>query len=147
MKKILRYTLLSLIAISVLAVNGCKKNDDENGPDKGSLITSHTWNFSSLTTSSTDPMVQAVVNLAAAFFTNGTLTFSSGGTYTMSILGSSGGGTWELSADGSTLTFDKGTEDELIYSVITLTSDVLSYSFTDVDEDLGTYDMIFKWVK
>ena len=69
MKKILRYTLLSLIAISVLAVNGCKKNDDENGPDKGSLITSHTWNFSSLTTSSTDPMVQAVVRVTDPDYT------------------------------------------------------------------------------
>jgi hypothetical protein len=147
MKKILRFSLLCLMGISILALDGCKKNDEENGPDKSSLITAHTWRFASLTTTSSDAMVQATVNLVAAFFTNATATFASGGTYSMTILGTSGGGTWEMSADGSTLTLDKGTEDEVVYTVTTLTSDVLMYSITDVDEDLGTYDMNFKWIK
>ena len=148
MKKFLRFSVLCLMGISVLVLDGCKKNDGENGPDTGSLLTAHTWKFATLTTTSSDVTVQAAVAMIAAFLTNATATFSNDGTYSMTILGSSGGGTWEMSEDGSTLTLDKGTEDEAAYTISTLTSDVLMYGVSVEDADLGmTYDMNFKWVK
>jgi hypothetical protein len=147
MKKILRYSVLSFLILSILAITGCKKDDEGNGPDKSSLLTAHVWKFSSITTSSTDPDVQLAVNLVAAFMTNGTMTYAAGGTYTITMLGQSDSGTWELSADGKTITVDKGTADETFHTIKTLTADVLEFSESVVDEDLGTFDITYKWVK
>jgi hypothetical protein len=147
MKNLLRYSVLSLLALSILAITGCKKDDEGNGPDKNSLLTAHVWKFSTLTTSSTDPDVQLIVNLMAAFLTNSTISYAAGGTYTITMLGESDSGTWELSADGKTITVDKGTEDEGVHTIKTLTADVLEFSETVEEEGYDTFEVTYKWVK
>jgi hypothetical protein len=147
MKNLLRHSYLSILVIAILSMAGCEKKDDENGPDKKALLTAHIWKFESLTTTSTDTQVQLAVNLMAAFMTNATLNISADGTYTMTILGESDSGIWELNEDGTKLTIDKGTEDESVQTIVTLTSDVLEFLETVTDEDYGTFDVKYKWVK
>jgi hypothetical protein len=147
MKKILRFSLLSLLALSILAVTGCKK--DEEGPDRNALLTAHVWKFSTLTTTSTNQDVQLLVSFMSAFLAtfNATLTYSTDGTYALAAQDSSDSGTWELSADGSTIIVNKGTDDESIHTIKTLTADVLEFDETVVDDDYGTFVVTYKWVK
>lgn len=46
-------------------------------------------------------------------------------------------GVWELSSDGSTLTMDEGTEDEMVFDVVTLTDSKLTLEANESEsEDL-----------
>jgi hypothetical protein len=145
MKNLLRYSILSILVLSVIAI-GCDKDEDGNGPDKQGLLTAHVWNFDKLTTNSTDQDVQLLVNLMGAFMTGATATFSANGTYTISILGETDSGTWELSGDGKKIIMDKGTDDETEVTIVTLTSDVLEFKESVTDEGL-TFDVTYRWIK
>ncbi len=61
-------------------------------------------------------------------------------TYTADFEGSTEDGTWKLSADGKTLTFDEGTMYEMDLTINSLTSSMLSITITevaleDIDDD------------
>ena len=147
MKKLLRYSTITLLIFVVFALTGCEKDDNGDGPDKKTLLTAHVWKYDKLTTTSTDSEVQLLINLLAAFMTNATANFAADGTYTITILDQPDSGTWELSADGTKLTFDKGTDDETVQSITTLTSDVLESIESTVDLDYGNFDVTYRWVK
>lgn len=147
MKNLLRYSILSILVLSVIAMSGCNKDEDGNGPDKQSLLTAHVWNFDKLTTTSTDAEVQFTVAFMAALLTESTISFTANGVYTWTILGESDTGTWELSADGKTLTMDKGTEDERTQTLVTLNNDLLETKENLEDEDDGTIPVNWRWVK
>ena len=52
-----------------------------------------------------------------------------------------------MNTDGTVLTLDKGTEDEAVQPLSTLTSDVLEFTESVEDEDLGTFNVKYRWVK
>lgn len=147
MKNLLRFSVLSIIVFSLLAISGCEK--DENGPDKNALLTAHVWKFSSLTTNSTDQEIILFVGLMSGFMANTTASFSSNGTYliTIPLLSQTSSGNWELGSGGTQLIFDKGTAGEDVQNIITLNSDLLECSGTITDDDYGTINVIYKWVK
>ena len=77
---------------------------------------------------------------------DGTMTFNEDGTYEFTDSTGPESGTWELSNDGRTLTFDPGTEDELAMSIVSLTDDrlegaILFEESDDADLD-GTDDTL-----
>ena len=141
----IRFFVLSLLVLAVLALTGCEK--DENGPDKSSLLTAHIWKYNNLSTTSTDTDIQMFVNMMAGFMTGSTLNFSTDGTLSLTVLGMTETATWELNADGTQITIDKGTEDEGVQNIVTLTSDVLEFTETSEDEDFGNIVLKYKWVK
>ncbi len=145
MKNPLRNFVLSIMVLAVLALTGCEK--DDTTPDKSSLMTAHIWKYNKLSTTSTDTDVQMFVNLMAALMTGSTMNFSTDGTFTMTVMDMTDSGTWELNPDGTKITIDKGTTDEAVQNIITLTSDVLEFSETTEDEDFGSFDVKYKWVK
>jgi hypothetical protein len=148
MKNLMRITLLAVMAIAIAAMSGCSKDDkEENQLDKKALLTAHVWKFDKLTTTSADADIQLVVNLMGAFMTGATLDYSSNGTYTISILGETQDGTWELSADETKITVDKGTEDEIVHTIVTLTSDVLEFNEPVDEEEYDLFNVTYRWVK
>ena len=148
MKKLLRYSVVGVLVLSMLAINSCK-DENVNGPDKRALLTAHIWNFNGLTTTSTDTDVLLLVNLMAVLMTNGTCYFASDGTYTLTIpaIEETDTGTWELSSDGTKLTFDPGTAGETTDDIVTLTSDVLEFVETVSEEGYAVFNATFRWVK
>lgn len=70
---------------------------------------------------------------------SGTIEIMENNTYTADFEGSTEDGTWKLSADGKTLTFDEGIY-EMAFTINSLTSSMLSLSITevaieDIDDD------------
>ena len=147
MKNLLRYSVLTFLIFTVIVLTGCEK--DDNGPDKNALLTAHIWNFDDLSTTSADPDIKQITNMMAAFLAYSTLDFDTDGTFSeiWPEMDANLTGTWELNADGTNLTFNKGTDDETVSSILTLTSDVLELNATVVEEDYGNYDVTYRWVK
>jgi hypothetical protein len=67
---------------------------------------------------------------------DGSIEIKKGGTYTSTDNGSTDSGTWELSADGKTLTFDKA-DYPLVFTITTLTSTNLNMTSDDTESDGG----------
>lgn len=145
MKRIHGILSFVVLLFALIIISGCEKKEDE--PDKTALLISHVWNFDQLTTSSTNADIQLAVNLIAAFMTNATMTFASNGTYTMVVLGQPDTGTWELNEAETSITLNKGTDDESIQQIIRLTSSVLEAKEIVVDEDYGEFDITYHWIK
>lgn len=143
----MHYSVLTVLIIA-MAMAGCEKDDNGNGPDKATLLTSHIWKYDSFSTSETDPDILLVVNFFAAAYTGSTINLNSDGTYVFTSQDETDDGTWELSADGTKMITDKGTEDETEHTIVTLTSDVFEHTFTeDFELGLGSVDITLKWVK
>lgn len=138
--------LISLIAfLTLLIFTGCEKKEEE--PDKTALLTNHAWNFDELTTSSDSADIQMAVAFIAAFMNNATMTFATNGTYTLVMLSTPGTGTWEINASETTITLDKGTDDESVQEIIKLTSSVLETKEIVQDIDYGEFDINYHWIK
>lgn len=79
----------------------------------------------------------------------GTIDFKQDHTYTINMGGETDSGTWNLSADGKTLTMDAETIDETIATIISLDSSTLKIEMSqhaeeDLDEDGTTEQLIMK---
>jgi len=143
MKKLFKYSSPILLIFFLFAALGCEK--DANLSDE-ELLTSHIWRFSEMTANTDNADVLSLIGFAEALMTVGTVNFHEGGVYTMTAMQQSDDGIWELSADGTTLTMDKGTEDE---SATTLASITLSKMTWEDDGDyLGTlFTTTTVWIK
>lgn len=146
-KNLSGYSVSAFLILIIIALTSCEKDDIEEIVDKEALLTAHTWNFDKLSTTSTDPDDQYWVEVINANSKNATLNFSTDGIYTMTILEESLSGTWELNADGTKIIFNRGTFDETLQTIGTITSDVLELIVTEVAEDIGKVDIIFRWVQ
>ncbi|MEK6780764.1 MAG: hypothetical protein AABY93_03610 [Bacteroidota bacterium] len=69
--------------------------------------------------------------------TAGNLDIKKGGTYSTTSGGYTDTGTWELTSDGKTLTLDKGTADESVFTVTALSSTNLNLTGDLTDTDSG----------
>jgi hypothetical protein len=147
MKKLFRYSVLTIMVLAVIALSGCEKNDTDNGTDKYALLTANIWNFDKLSTRSTNSDIHLLVDLTATLFTDATLKFNANGHYTLTIMGIAGNGTWELNNDETKLILDKGTENEATHNLAKLTSDILEYNESVVEEGIGNFELTYRWVK
>ncbi|MEE4214231.1 MAG: hypothetical protein V2I34_04145 [Bacteroidales bacterium] len=137
MKKFNRISALLVLA-ALFATSGCnlfKASYDD-------LLTDHIWNFDKITTNSTDETVQGIVALTGAFMTGATLQFYTNGTYTITIMGESENGTWNLIDDDEVLLMDS---DEMI--IIELSKDELILEGEEVDNEYGTYSVTMYFEK
>ncbi len=74
---------------------------------------------------------------------SGTIEFKTDGTYrAVDESGSVSTGKWELTSDNKTLTIDKGTADETVFTVKTLTASNLNLSASVEDDDMGVDDFV-----
>ena len=153
MKKLMRFSVITVLIFSVVAMTGCDDDNNGNGDDKTALLTAHVWKFDKITTTSTDAEIQLAVTLMSAFLTGSTMHFKSDGTYTMSMMNpftqqlETDSGTWELNAAGTVITIDKGTEDEGESTIVTLTSDVLEHTMEEEIDEGVTAAVNYRWVK
>ena len=154
------YRFRQPLAIALLLIAGCSDDGDELTPEQ-KLV--GTWTFTdneidtfvgtqSLTDFIIDLLDLTPLEAAAvvAIYENelssalvGTITFNSDKTYSSTIGGDPDTGTWELSANGSTLTLDKGTSDEIVLTVNSLSSTNLNITYEqtlteDLDDEPGT---------
>ena len=154
MKKLMRYSVITLLIFAIVGLAGCDKDDNGNGADKTSLLTAHIWKFDNASTTSTDPLIQAMVTMMSTLvYTDATMNFNADGTYAMTIKNpltqqdETDSGTWEWNSDESKVIIDKGTEDEAESTIVTLTSDVLEHTMTEEEDDLGIIELTMRWVK
>jgi hypothetical protein len=148
MKNLLRLSISTFLILTLFTMTGCKKDDaGKNAPDKKTLLTSHIWKFDNLTTTSTNSDILLIVGLMKTFMGNATVNFTTGGTYTRSMLGESDNGSWEFNAGETSIIMDKGAADESEVIIVQLTSDVLEFKENVQDDNLGTFDVNYKWVK
>jgi hypothetical protein len=148
MKNLLRFSISTLLILELFTMTGCKKDDNgENSPNKKDLLTSHIWKFDDLSTTSTDSNIQLAVGLIKAFMGNATINFTTGGTYTRSMLGENENGSWEFNAGETSIIMDKGTADESEVIIVQLTSTVFEFKENVQDVDLGNFDLTYKWIK
>lgn len=145
MKKLFKYTSPLLILLFLFTAFGCEKEDDLS---KEELLTFHVWRFSDMTANTDTQGVLDLITLAKALMTGGTINFDDDGTYSMTAMGQTETGTWELSADETTLTIDDddGTVDPSETTITNLTLSKMEW------EDEGNYlDEIFTtttvWIK
>ena len=145
-------TLLLLVSIFVLT--SCEKDEDNKKDD---LIGK--WNITSVESEITINGVNIIdylmdeLGLSQSeaeefaemfmFDVTGTIEFNSDGTYETIIDGESESGTWELI--DNTLILDKGTESEMEFEIISISSSKLVIEFVETDnsEDInedGTND-------
>lgn len=141
--------LLLILAIGVFAFQACNSDDEaKEGDIEGS------WNVTGLTFDITvngenleNFFPQDQANLYEDLFTSSfedsfegaTMEFKSDGTYSAKDSdGSTDNGSWSINSDGTALTFDGGTADEITFDVKTSTKNslILNYSETDNSQDL-----------
>lgn len=137
-------SFLTLLVIFSLTFIGCEKKDDPIS-GKTELLTSHTWNFDKLTTTSTDPDTKLVVSLMSLYMSscNNTIEFSTNGTYTWLLEEDYEFGTWSFRLNETEIFFDIGTDEFFASPIIELTSTIFAFEFTDPDSS----DIIFHWAK
>lgn len=157
MKVFKRLSFLFISVACVLALNSCNKDED---PTPNDLIIG-TWKVTNIDATITvngltlynylisqgfsASEAQLASDQAAAEFEDigsGNVEIIKGGTYKATDSGDVSTGTWELTADGKTLTLDKGTVDEQKYTVTSLTSSKLSLS-ADLESNTGAFIMKF----
>jgi len=140
MKNILKVTGL-LVSALLLFTTSCEKLSDEE------LLTDHIWRYKSMTTTSTDPNIIALVGFINTLMVNATMDFNEDGTYTLSAMNQTTTGTWELTNDGKTL-FIKPSEGEVDeMTVVKLTKEELVLQGEEVDSTYGKYSVTMSWIK
>ncbi len=144
MRKLLLFT--SLLAL-VGSMGSCKKETNTD------LLTDHPWVIKSMTISPAieDPLTGSTITdfYNSLYYPtcakDDFLTFLEDGT-SLADAGTTlcGGedqvteGTWAFNSDETKITFDAGTEDELLYNIIELSGDTFKSSYTEVDATDGT---------
>ncbi|MFC2124130.1 lipocalin-like domain-containing protein [Bacteroidota bacterium] len=72
----------------------------------------------------------------------GTIEFKSDNTYESKFGGDADSGTWELSSDGTKITLDKGTADEITLDIISISDNTMKVGFSEEEqEDLDSDGM------
>jgi hypothetical protein len=114
-------SLIILIACLV-AVSGCKK-DDNKPPTKTDILTAKAWKLQDILA-----FGQNVTTLGLSSYlgslTNADFKFNRDGTYTATnrTTNAASQGKWEFGSNETQLILDKGTQDETIYEIVTLTN-------------------------
>ncbi len=155
--KVLYQISLGVLFLILCIVSSCNK--DEDSPQASELIIG-TWTVESVTIdflfdnktlvqylvdefqileSEAEMLVELLSDSYSEFFT-GTITINSNNTYQLDFGDGVESGTWEMSSDGKTITFDKNTSDETVATIVTLNSSTLIIEMTqnaeeDLDED------------
>ena len=141
MKNWSKYLSLILFSTIILGTTGC----EEEKKNKDALLTAHLWKFDKMETNSTNQDILDATAFANAFLYSAGLewTFDTDGNHTLTATNldppESEEGTWELSSDGKTLFIDKGTDDEVEFTIRTLTSDKFVTEEESWDDDLDVY--------
>jgi len=144
----------SIFLLSIVLFLGSCSKDSDPTPASDSLIIGN-WKFATVdvtlkvgSQSFVDYLIDqgltpAEAQLFASAFAadyedlDGTIDIKKGGTYSTTSGGSTDTGTWALSSDGKTLTLDKGTSDEFVFTVKTLTATNLNLSGDQTDDSGG----------
>ncbi|MEO0897785.1 MAG: lipocalin family protein [Bacteroidota bacterium] len=122
--------IFSLIVLAAL-FTAC-----ETPLSKSELISTDPWKLSGVSTTDGD---QDLAELLEAVLSIATLSYDAGGTYSFAFPDSTFediNGTWNFNSDETQITLSEPGEEDLVYTILTLTEETLSYSFTD---STGTY--------
>lgn len=140
MKTAIRFSKYMAMALLLLIVSSCEK-------DNVVLLTDGVWDFSNLTTTSTDQTATTFIAGYKAIHTDATLEFKSDKTYTKNapLFESAEAGTWELFGD-SQIVFNFGDLHNTA-ALEKLTKNELVYIETYLDGQGDPYPATFKWVR
>ncbi len=130
--------ILIIVAATLAGFYSCEK-DKDGDKTTAELLTSKTWAYDTLEISDVNDVGLV---LAAAFlhlgYSDAEYVFHSDGTYTLTTLVAGViNGTWEL-PDDNTLLMDKGTQDEMEFEILLLTSTKCNLDLYTEGNFLGT---------
>ncbi len=154
------FTAFLLCAMTVVCFFSSCNNDDETSPSdlligewtfssasmdltiNGKTLVQYLMDEGELTESEAEILVDSLYGMIEDDFvpeSTVVITIKSDGTYLITDPSSGNDdGTWELSADGKTLTLDKGTEDEMIFEVVSLSdSKLVIVSIQELEDDFN----------
>jgi hypothetical protein len=127
MKNLSKIFLLFVALGVTIATTSCNKEEE---PTNTELLTK-TWRIT-----------EVYINSQLASdtgFNSFRLTFSTAGTYSLTYTGGAENGVWEFNADETQIIIDKGTADEFIWEILSLTIDASRLRTTDDDGDVLEY--------
>ena len=138
MNKIAQLKGLLLVSLFIFLFTGCEK-------DNLTILTDGVWQFENFTTTSDNDDIRSLVALGKAIMTDGTLTFSDDGSYTLdSPIIDPETGSYELV--GSTqLIFNDGIARTA--SIDEISKKKLVYIETYLYLDVTTYSVKYVWVR
>jgi hypothetical protein len=129
--------LLSLLTICLLIAGCSSKKDDPVPQTKKEFLTAGTWKVSSFTSS--DPLVQSF----GALLVGSEYVFKADGTMTYTLLGVAGSpGKWEFATNETHIIFNKGSQDETNYEIVTLVN-----ASMELKEVVGSLTSTTKYTK
>lgn len=157
-KELLKYAAFFLLAVSAVAFTACEKESDEDKDEAVSIV--GVWTIQSV---SIDVLIagktpyeylldlglpadlaqetadEMMLDIEKMEDMTGTLELKEDGTYVAEFSNDDpdsddNTGPWELSADGKTLTIDKGSDDEMMFEVLSLTKTSLNIKMVRVEE-------------
>jgi len=145
--------LIFLLAISSFIFQSCSGDDDT----AKSADIAGKWNVSNLTFDiiingesfseyfTNDDQAELIKSLLTATlrdsFEGASLEFNSDGTYIgESADGTTDTGTWSLSSDGTVLTFEGGTSQEIAFQVVSSTNDSLELNYSETETSDADFD-------
>jgi hypothetical protein len=138
MNKIAQLKSLVVVTLFIFLFTGCEK-------DNLTILTDGVWQFENFTTTSDNDDIKSLVALGKAIMTDGTLTFSDDGSYTLdSPVIEAETGSYELV--GSTqLIFNDGIARTA--SIDEISKKKLVYIETYLYLDVTTYSVKYVWVR
>lgn len=134
--KVISGLLLVFFISNSLFFTSCSKDDDEDKEKtKTELITSSKWVATSFVMTSTDTTMDATSDPEFYF----KILLKDDGTYTIEEnfeTPSTDSGKWEFNSGETSVLFDKGTDDEITFTIVKLTEDELEITAVDEGETM-----------
>jgi hypothetical protein len=130
-----KYMLMLTICLAMMA---CKEGDEGTMPEPTPFeMISRTWKVQSVTVNGQADNTTDYSNYRFTFNTNQTYSFT---------IPDNRQGAWELIANATALTLDKGTAQEQRVEVPTLSETLLELEFTEQSEKTGTRRILYALV-
>lgn len=126
-KSLLSANLLIFVLFATLIVSSCGKKGDD--PKTLLQILSQNWKISRVTINGTADNAGNYGNFRALLQQNGTYAITLGNSPVNIVLNSANNGRWEITGNETSITFDKGTTNEFVVTLVTKTETSFSIRF------------------
>lgn len=144
MRKLL---FLAILVVFIGSMSACKKDS------KTDILTGSSWKITAMTVNPgiEDPLTQTTItdfynsiyypscakDNFMTFNEDGTSVSDEGSTKCTATDPQTSTGTWAFNSDETQITFEAGTDDEIVYNISEMSDDMIKVSYSEFDTDLG----------